>query len=448
MQTKRRILALFLAVLCLTTLLSGCVNKSAEELYCLPALSDEYVALQTQLNRILQGGASYSAPISGSNRQAVQLQDIDGDGTNEALAFFSCLSEENPLKIYIFECRDDNYEQACVIEGTGTRFESVSYTDMNGDGVSELLVGWQISSELKMLTVNSITDYAPSQLLSTDYTDYAISDMDQNGTMDLTVVRLSASELSGTAELYTLTEDGSMVSFPSRISDGVEALSQVRTGLLRDGTPGIILESAIDSTNIVTDIFVFQQGALQNITMDSTTGVSTDTVRSYSVYSRDMNGDGVYEVPKPVLLPSSASTNANYWSIEWYNYLSTGLRVKVLTTFHNNTDGWYLSMPESWEDHISVRREESSTGERMMIFSLYNSTRMESVRDLLIIYTITGDDAATRAEENGRFLLQTTRNTAYAAQILTDHASVELSEAMIKENFKLIYSEWMSGESH
>ena len=39
MKSKLRAAAMLLAVLILITALSGCVTKSAEELYCLPALS-------------------------------------------------------------------------------------------------------------------------------------------------------------------------------------------------------------------------------------------------------------------------------------------------------------------------------------------------------------------------------------------------------------------------
>ena len=84
----------------------------------------------------------------------------------------------------------------------------------------------------------------------------------------------------------------------------------------------------------------------------------------------------------------------------------------------------------------------------MVIFSEYDSATQQVGSDFLTIYTLTGDTADERAESEGYFVLQTTKNMVYAAQILTDHAPVELSEAMVKENFKIIYSEWMSGETH
>ena len=40
---------------------------------------------------LLESGAEYAAPVSGSNIQPVQLEDLDGDGEEEALAFFDNL---------------------------------------------------------------------------------------------------------------------------------------------------------------------------------------------------------------------------------------------------------------------------------------------------------------------------------------------------------------------
>ena len=47
-------------------------------------------------------GGEYAAPLTGEMIQSVQLQDLDGDGRQEAIAFFRMSSEEKPLKIYIF----------------------------------------------------------------------------------------------------------------------------------------------------------------------------------------------------------------------------------------------------------------------------------------------------------------------------------------------------------
>lgn len=61
-------------------------------------------------------GAEYAAPISGSNIQPVQLEDLNGDGQEEAVAFFRNDADEKPLKICIFTAKDQTYELFYVIE--------------------------------------------------------------------------------------------------------------------------------------------------------------------------------------------------------------------------------------------------------------------------------------------------------------------------------------------
>ena len=93
--------ALALAALCL--LLGGCaMNVSTDKLYALPSLPAEYASLEAEINALLSDGAEHAAPISGSNLQSVQMVDLDGDGVEEAVAFFRKATDERPVKIYFF----------------------------------------------------------------------------------------------------------------------------------------------------------------------------------------------------------------------------------------------------------------------------------------------------------------------------------------------------------
>ena len=54
----------------------------------------------------------------------------------------------------------------------------------------------------------------------------------------------------------------------------------------------------------ITDIFAWKDGALQNITLDPATGESDSTIRWYTAVSaRDINRDGILELPDPYALP-------------------------------------------------------------------------------------------------------------------------------------------------
>ena len=103
-------------ILLLPLLLSGCmISVSAEELYALPKLPEVYEALSVQLAEALSSGGEYAPPQAGGNLPPVQMVDLNGDGSDEALAFVRVSSEERPLRIYIFRAVENGYEQAGVI---------------------------------------------------------------------------------------------------------------------------------------------------------------------------------------------------------------------------------------------------------------------------------------------------------------------------------------------
>ena len=95
-----RLAALAAALSCL----GGCAFSSPEELYAVPRAAEDYKNLQDQIDRVRSAGAEYAGPLFGTNTQPIQLMDLDGDGVQEAIAFFraTSLEDPDPLKICIY----------------------------------------------------------------------------------------------------------------------------------------------------------------------------------------------------------------------------------------------------------------------------------------------------------------------------------------------------------
>jgi len=435
---------LALAAVILTLFLTGCATMSAEELYALPQLSDEYLQLQDKIYEALGSGAEFSAPASGTNRQAVQLEDIDGDGVREAIAFLSSPGTDKPLKIVIFQSRAGKYEEAARLEGEGSGIDCVNYVDMNGDGVKEIAVGWKIASGMNLLSVYSLTGFEVSTLLSTDYTEFVTHDLDSSGDDDIVVLRLLPAESIGEAEMYVLSADGEMIRSAGRLSSGVETIRRVRVGELIDKTPMVLVEGTVGGSGLITDVFTCGSAGFKNVAMDDNLGFS-DTVRSSAVYCRDINGDGVLDVPRLIPLPTY-SESVQYYIIEWYTYRANGNPIRVCTTYNNYSDYWYLTLPDDWTDKITVRREDVMSGERAIVFSRIDESP-EDPEDFLVIYTLSGDNRAERAKSPGRFILTSDDEKIYAASIISDAAkTLGVTEEQVKANFAKLYSEWITGE--
>jgi len=427
-------------------LLSGCVLRiSAENLYRLPQVSEDYLRLQEQINAIINEGAEFSPPISGPNRQSVQLKDLDGDGINEVMAFFR-IPGTGTLKIYIFEMVDGDYQVAEIIEGTGTAIESIRYVDMNGDGSMEIIVGWQLGDALKHMEIYSIVDFHAVLLAWSEYDGITQFDLSGDGHDDIIVLRLPTQDSGAVAQIFSLMPDREIVTEQVRLSSGIEAISRVIRGSLLSGVPAIFIESEgrFEDGNFVTDICAFHNGEFTNISLIGSSGVSEGTVRHRRILSADINNDGIIKVPIPRRLRAQSETA--YYAMDWYSFNSAGLSRLALTTYHNPTDEWFMILPLDWRGRVSVRREDVVTGERTVIFS-YIAGEGESFEDFLKIYRITGGAREERANLPGRTRLVAEGAAVFAFEMLAPPNSFNLSfdEALIKENFRLIFSDWLAG---
>jgi hypothetical protein len=170
---------------------------------------------------------------------------------------------------------------------------------------------------------------------------------------------------------------------------------------------------------------------------------SSDTIRNYSIYIRDLSNDGVFEIPSPKQLPRQGDSS-QYWMIEWYEYDLSGERTLKYKTYHNFSDGWYLILEEEWQDKLTVRREDVISGERGIVFSTYGASA-GGIEDFLVIYALSGENRNERARQAGRFELMREMDVIYAAELPKNKAGIPIDEETVRENFRIIYSDWMTG---
>ena len=349
MRHGKEIQALALAALLL--LLGGCAFSSPEELYVVPRASEDYQNLQEQIDQVRGAGAEYAGPLQGTNTQPVQLMDLDGDGIQEAVAFFRTTAADGspPLKIYIYrQTGQGDYAIWNIIQGDGTAINSISYedldgyTDAQGRTDKELVVSWRLSDKVYQLMAYSVRSPEAERLMNPiSYTDYALWDMDKDNQREIVVLNLNTVDGIGQADYYDYRDGQMVLQSSAPLSNAITGLvsdSRPRTGFLNHNgisEPALFVTSNL-TTGVITDIFAWD-GELKNITYNPVTSMSEGTLRlSNNIAIQDINGDGYLEIPKPTALPDPRSTgSADFWSVQWIQYSLDGQSTVVYTTYYN-----------------------------------------------------------------------------------------------------------------
>lgn len=443
MPTWKRLICL-LGFVGLLAILSGCFVQSTEELYALPRQSDAYYELQNAIDAALPADAAFSGPLTGSNQQAVQLADLDGDGEDEALVFAKT-SGTKPLKVYIFDDVSGSFSLATVIEGDGTAFDAVEYVSVDGNPGLEVILGRQLSDQiLQSLSVYAYGEGRMAELMSTSYTEFKVVDLNSDDHQDVLVLRQDLEARTGVAEYYCYCDDIMERAYTAPLAKDIDSIERITTGYVSADVPGVFVTSSYEEDTLVTDVLAFRGQTFLNLTLSEESGTSNQMVRSYLVYATDIDEDGLVELPALVALPS-ASNEGTYWLVEWYELHTDGTRTKKSTTFYNSSSGWYLTIPDVWTRQLTVSRTAEENGVWRYTFSHWIE-RDTAPEEILSVYILSGEDRLSLASSQGRFLLMEKGEMAYAASLGESALAGSLTEETVKTMFHLIQTDWNSGD--
>lgn len=443
---RKKLFSLILSVCVMALTFCGCMARSTDDLYALPRQSEAYYDLQRAIDGVMTGDTAYCAPAAGTNQQAVQLADLDGDGQEEAIVFLRT-SGEVPLKIHIFDRKGEEYVSVAVIEGDGSSFESVEYADMDGNGSMELIFGRGLSGQvLRCLSAYTWREDRMVELMTVNYSQFRTVDLNGDERKEVFLLRDEAEESGGVAELYSYRDGRMEREREASLSAGVSAVRRIISGFVSPGVPAVFVASTFDETSIITDIFAFRDQTFQNISASGETGLSTQTVRSYNVYATDIDNDGLIELPSLVALPSQNPEAGTDWIIDWYNLYPDGARQVKMSTFHNHSAGWYLELPGHWHGSITVSHTaEEANGVQGLTFSRWKGRDAEPEK-IFTVFAFTGEDRETLAVQDGRFLLSKKGETAYSVSMGTGSWAKQLTQDEMTAMFRFIQVNWNTGE--
>lgn len=435
----------------LTILLTGCTLPFGDELLAAPRPSANYQTLQAELDKLIASGVTYVAPASGNNRSTVQLMDLDGDGEEEVVAFFrgASAATSSTLKVYIYKKQNDNYICTGSIESSGITIQSVEYPSITPNGQKGMAVTWKLQDDgVSALTMCSFDqNCAPNILLETEYIAMELTDLTNDGAKDLLLITNNLDN-QWVARLYQYMNG--VLQFMGEAPTSAETVSieKIKSGRIMDNVSAVFAEEKTTSgIGLTTDIFVYHDGALHNLALDGEDAASASTYRPISVYSADINLDGITELPRAVLMAGFSDPTAPeaIFMLDWFVYGVNQTPQCVRTTYQNVSDGWTLQIDEQWHDQLMAKKE-NSYGISSVAFYEYTGLRYthsdQSYTELFTIFCITGSMREYYETRSDLIQLGSTSKAVYVAQIVGSGRNIIINEDSIRERFSIIRQDW------
>ena len=423
-------------------LLSGCMLQTVEDMYCLPKRSEDHDHLQSTIDAVM-AELQYAAPLSGENRQSLQMADLNGDGTDEYLVFAKSDSDA-PLRILIFQNTADGYTLMTTVNGQGTAFDRVEYVDIDGDGAQELVVGCRVSDQiLGHVAVYSLAGGEAKQLLGANYGQFLTCDLNNDWCSELMILSPGETDAQRGAALLYHWKNGRMErSAEVELSSAVEHIKRIMVGKLHGGTPAVYVAGSSDGNAIVTDVLSMKSGVFTNISFSNESGTSVRTLRNYYVYADDVDDDGVLELPSLITMASAHSQGReDRYLIRWFAMDLEGAEVDKLYSFHNFAGGWYVCLDNEWATQLSV--EQTNDAYR---FFVWDADKQKNI-PIFTIFALTGQNRDADAVEDGRFVLHRTDRVVYAGLLEEDAAEYGITQINLINDFRLIQKDWNTGET-
>ena len=451
-----KIMAAFLAIICLC----GCDTQlfgGDRQLMRPPYPAGEDRSIQEELTKSL-GSFTLKYPKSGIYRSAIVRTDLTGDGKNDALVFYR-QDETKPISLALLSQDNGKWQFISKKEGEGGEIDRVLFGDINCDGINEIIVGWTIySSGLNIisayilqdnaLTAIDVKEYSESKgsNISVAYTDMQLYDFDNDGSDEIIASYLNLFEVTATAKLiechrgvdnaYTMS-----VTDTAQLDGHVLYYSESKVAKLTDDKIfGVVLDGYKDNSTIITEYVYWNSvnGDLEAPFYSNDEQAVTNTVRNVNITSRDIDSDGVMDIPVTEYLPGYDQTSESPMFLTlWYSadfgskgYTFLNKKKNVI----NISEGYSITWQSSWDNKVTCRLDEKN---RILYFYRYKKDRFAFSEELFRIKVFTRSEwINVNHNEKYSVILNSTDETVCAALFSSDQNLID--QNTIKSAFSLI----------
>ena len=406
--------------------LTGCTfGASIDTLMAPPKLGAEQEQIYTKLTESLgTTNISLKYPKSGKYLSAFIIEDIDGDGGNEAVVFYersNHAADENPLRINVLDKEDDKWTSAYDIPAAGSEIEEVKISKLGSNDRVNIIIGTSmVNRSEKNVSVYIYADgrlqEPPTFSKSKSYAYFDVVDLDLDGQNELLRLIGATGESEAMAEAFKLDESGTYYRSHLELSDSFSDFD-ISYGKVGDSEMGVYIDALSGAGTVQTDVLYMKDGALHKVF--KTAAESEKTIRSAGCPCFDVDGDGSIEIPVQVTAPGYvASPESEQLRLtEWKQISGDDKLEDLYTSYYSVNDGYIFLFPEKWAGKVTVKRDTLNDEIVFCAYTVNDKGEVIMGRELLRIFRAEDEPSCADRISAGYMLMHTKGESSYLALI-------------------------------
>lgn len=370
---KKKMWTLCLAAL-LTLLLSGCSFAAfdAKTLMAPPKANED----QQAIHKLLQGNlpdVTFIYPKTGDYRSAIVMEDFTGDGVEDAIGFTS-LGDVGGVQVRFLVKEEGEWKVAASFQNSAIQVDRVCFADLAGRGTPDVLIGWGSTSGTSGRTAaanvylyedGEVTEYSLGV-----YGELALTDLDHDGVSEVfTVDKFVPAETEedeptpAVARVYGYNGNTMEERCTADADNSIASYQSAVFGRLSPSLWGVALDGAKADGSLTTQIFYLKDGELVN----APEGVNTEEYNnqfarpsSASFQSRDIDGDGIIELPSVTLLSGiseDVAPDSTSYLVEWRTWQRGGSSLLGTRALLNVAENYWFRLPYQLEGKITASND-------------------------------------------------------------------------------------------
>lgn len=356
------------AAMLLAVQLPACnFSAGVETLLSPPRLTAEQEQIYQALLAAAGSSVSLKYPKVGEHLSAFTVADLNGDGLDEAIVFYQvslAAADENPLRVCLLAQQSGGWRAVRDYPAAGAEIERIDIAALGSNPRTNVIIRYSLvdggdrTAEVYHCDADGLT-----RSLSVPYSVMELRDLDRNGTTELFAVSAAKAPNPAVATVYSLDGSGQYTRAQAELPEAFTDIARLVYGMLPDRTaqldiPAVYVDGTAGATNAQTAVLTYRGGLLSTVYSDSAEHIP-NTNRPSGCQTADIDGDGEPEIPvQGVFYGYQAGSEVPQLPMTSWYVCRNGLLMRKRSSYYPAGSGYAFLLPVRWERRVTAVQED------------------------------------------------------------------------------------------